>query len=60
MSKLKGTSRKKWVLTTQEHSCLARTWPVGTEVHVYATDPIRGFSLENRKGEHIDEVGWTI
>lgn len=60
MSKLKSKNENEWVLTKREHSCLARTWPAGTKVRVYGCDPIRGYNLENERGEHIDEVGWSI
>jgi hypothetical protein len=49
-----------YVITTKKHSCLARTFAKGTRVKVTGCDDMRGFTIENSKGEKIAEIGWEI
>ncbi len=50
----------KWVITTKEHSSLAGTFFIGSRVRIVDIDPIRGYTIEDKYGNRIIEIGWTI
>ncbi len=50
----------KWVVTTKEHSALSGTFTVGSHVKIVDIDPIRGYAIEDKYGNRIDEIGWII
>lgn len=55
-----ATKIGKWVVTTKEHSCLARTFVKGTLVKVVDSDNMRGYTIEDKSGNRISEIGWII
>lgn len=50
----------KWVVTTKEHSSLSGTFTVGSLVKIVDIDPVRGYTIEDRYGNRIIEIGFTI
>lgn len=50
----------KWVITEKEHSSFIGTFPVGSRVKIVDIDPIRGYAIEDKHGNRIVEIGWTI
>ena len=50
----------KWVITTEEHSSFIGTFQVGSRVKIVDIDPIRGYAIEDKHGNRIVEIGWTI
>lgn len=49
-----------WVITTKEHSALSGTFTVGSRVKIVGIDPIRGYAIEDKHGNRLIEIGWTI
>ena len=62
MAFIKNNTNKvgKWVITTKEHSSFIGTFPVGSRVKIVDIDPIRGYAIEDKHGNSIIEIGWTI
>lgn len=50
----------KWVVTTKEHSSLIGTFTVGSRVKIVSIDPMRGYTIEDKRGNRMVEIGWTI
>lgn len=50
----------KWVVTTKEHSSLIGTFTVGSRVKIVDIDSIRGYAIEDKHGNRLIEIGWTI
>ena len=50
----------KWVVTTKEHSSMVGTFTKGSRVKIIDIDPIRGYSIEDKHGNKIIEIGWVI
>jgi hypothetical protein len=50
----------KWVVTTKEHSSFSGTFKVGSHVKIVDINPLRGYSIEDKNGNRIIEIGWTI
>ena len=50
----------KWVITTKEHSSLSGTFTVGSRVKIVDIDPIRGYTIEDKHGNRMIEIGWII
>lgn len=50
----------KWVITEKEHSSFIGTFPVGSRVKIVDIDPTRGYTIEDKHGNMIAEIGWTI
>ncbi len=50
----------KWVVTTKEHSSCSGTFTVGSRVKIVDIDPIRGYTIEDRKGNRMVEIGWIV
>ena len=49
-----------WVTTKRVHSCLNGTMTRGSHVKIIDIDSIRGYSIEDEKGNCVLEIGWTI
>lgn len=49
-----------WVITTQEHEALCGKFTVGSRVQIIDIDPIRGYAIQDKHGNTIIEIGWTI
>ena len=49
-----------WVKTTRAHSCLLGTMTRGSLVKIIDIDSIRGYSIEDKEGNQVLEIGWTI
>jgi len=62
MAFIKNNTNKvgKWVATTKEHSALIGTFTVGSRVKIVDIDPIRGYTIEDKHGNRLVEIGWTI
>ena len=62
MAFIKNNTNKvgKWVITTKEHSALNGTFAAGSRVKIVDIDPIRGYSIEDKYGNKIIEIGWVI
>jgi hypothetical protein len=62
MAFIKNNTNKigKWVVTTKKHSSLNGTFTVGSRVKIIDVDPLRGYSIEDKYGNRIIEVGWMI
>lgn len=50
----------KWVVTKKEHSSMVGTFTKGSRVKIIDIDPIRGYSIEDKHGNKIIEIGWVI
>lgn len=50
----------KWVVTTKEHRSFIGTFTVGSRVKIVGIDPVRGYAIEDKHGNRIIEIGWTI
>lgn len=50
----------KWVVTTKEHTSLCGTFTKGSEVKITSLDPIRGYSIEDKEGNEMIEIGWVV
>lgn len=50
----------KWVVTTKEHSSLSGTFTVGSLVKIVDIDPVRGYTIEDRYGNKVIEIGFII
>ena len=48
------------VTTTKEHSALIGTFTVGSRVKIVDIDPIRGYAIEDNRGNRLIEIGWII
>ena len=56
----KGHQIGDWVVTTQEHSALCGTFTAGSEVQIIDIDPMRGYAIQDKDGNRMIEIGWTI
>ena len=50
----------KWVVTKKKHTSLGGTFAKGSKVKITGCDPIRGYSIEDKKGNKIIEIGWVV
>lgn len=50
----------KWVVTTKEHSSLSGTFTVGSRVKIVDIDHNRGYTIEDKYGNRMIEIGWII
>ena len=48
------------VTTKKVHSCLAGKMTRGSLVKIIGIDSMRGYSIEDKEGNRILEIGWTI
>ena len=48
------------VITKRVHSCLNGTMTRGSLVKIIDIDSMRGYSIEDEKGNRVREIGWTI
>ena len=62
MAFIKNNTNKigEWVITTKEHSTLIGTFTVRSRVKIVDIDPIRGYAIEDAKGNRMCEIGWII
>lgn len=60
---IKSNSGKKigdWVITTQDHECLAGIMLKGSKVEIIDIDPVRGYGIMDEDGNRVIEIGWEI
>lgn len=50
----------KWTVTTKEHRSLGGTFEIGSRVKIIGFDSLRGYSIEDKHGNKITEIGWVI
>lgn len=62
MAFIKNNTNKvgEWIITTREHSALIGTFTVGSRVKIVDIDPTRGYTIEDKHGNRIREIGWII
>lgn len=62
MAFIKNNTNKvgKWFVTTKEHSALIGTFTIGSRVKIVDIDPVRGYTIEDKHGNKMTEIGWTI
>lgn len=49
-----------WVITTKRHESMAGTFTMGSKVKIVDINPIRGYAIEDERGNKIYEIGWEI
>ena len=49
-----------WVITTMRHESMAGTFTAGSKVKIIGIDPIRGYAIEDKRGNEIYDIGWEI
>lgn len=49
-----------WVITTKRHESMAGTFTTGSKVKIIGIDPIRGYAIEDERGNKMYEIGWEI
>ena len=49
-----------WVITTKRHESMAGTFTMGSKVKIVDIDPIRGYDIEDERGNKMYEIGWEI
>ena len=49
-----------WVITTKRHESMAGTFTMGSKVKIVDIDPIRGYAIEDERGNKMYEIGWEI
>ena len=58
------TSKKNkigdWVITTKKHESMSGTFTTGSKVKIVDINPIRGYAIEDERGNKIYEIGWEI
>lgn len=47
-------------VTTIKHEAFSGFFEVGSLVKIIAIDPIRGYDIEDDKGNIVREIGWVI
>ena len=57
---LKNNKIGDWVITTKRHESMAGTFTMGSKVKIVDIDPIRGYAIEDERGNKIYEIGWEI
>lgn len=48
------------VTTTREHSSLLGKFTTGSRVRIVDIDPVRGYTIEDKDGNRVSEIGWII
>lgn len=56
----KGRQIGDWVITTKEHSAMCGKFAAGSRVQIIEINPIRGYGIQDKHGNRIIEIGWTI
>ena len=58
------TSKKNkigdWVITTKRHESMSGTFTMGSKVKIIGINPIRGYAIEEERGNKIYETGCAI
>jgi hypothetical protein len=49
----------EWLNTTKEHSSLSGTFDINSRVRVIGVSN-RGYDIEDKNGNRMIEIGWTI
>lgn len=49
-----------WVITTREHSAMCGKFAAGSRVQIIEINPMRGYGIQDKHGNRIIEIGWTI
>ncbi len=49
-----------WVITAQDHECLAGVMLKGSKVKIIDIDPVRGYGIMDEDGNRVIEIGWEI
>lgn len=49
-----------WVITTKRHESLSGTFTAGSKVKIVDINPIRGYAIEDERGNKIYDIGWEI
>ena len=49
-----------WVITTKRHESISGTFTTGSKVKIVDINPIRGYAIEDERGNKIYEIGWEI
>ena len=49
-----------WVITTKRHESMSGTFTAGSKVKIVDINPIRGYAIEDERGNKIYEIGWEI
>ena len=49
-----------WVITTKRHESMAGTFTMGSKVKIVDINPIRGYAIEDERGNKIYDIGWEI
>jgi len=62
MAFIKNDSPKigDWVTKKRVHSCLNGKMTRGSLVKIIGIDSMRGYSIEDKEGNRVLEIGWTI
>ena len=49
-----------WVITTKRHESMAGVFTKGSKVKIIGIDPIRGYAIEDERGNKMYGIGWEI
>ena len=49
-----------WVITTKRHESMAGTFTMGSKVKIVDINPIRGYAIEDERGNKMYGIGWEI
>ena len=49
-----------WVITTKRHESMSGTFTTGSKVKIVDINPIRGYAIEDERGNKLYEIGWEI
>jgi hypothetical protein len=62
MAFIKNENKKlyDWCKTTKIHESFAGYFEIGTEVQIMYTDSMRGYTIQDKEGNQITDIGWVI
>lgn len=62
MGYIKNTKNEigNMVITRREHSSLLGKFTIGSKVKIVDIDPMRGYTIEDKNGNRVTEIGWII
>lgn len=49
-----------WVTTSVFHESCDGCFTIGSKVKIIGVNPIRGYDIEDEKGNRMYEIGWRI
>ena len=49
-----------WVITKKRHESTAGVFTKGSKVKIIGIDPIRGYAIEDKRGNKMYGIGWEI